>query len=99
MEWTFALLCGFVGVVLAGVAAVGVMAVMQQVEVSRRRARIRAEQYRAELELQHLTQRAMTEMLQAARLDARLRPTAPPRAGRVTPSPDDIAGEVWDPHD
>lgn len=99
MEWLFVLWCGLVGVALAGIAAVCVTTVMQEIEVSRRRARLRAEQYRAEAELQHLTQRAMAEMFQAARLDARLRATQQPTASRVTPSPGDIDGEVWDLHD
>ena len=95
MDWTQVALWMLLSVVLACVAGALVLAAIHDITEARRRARIRTEQYRAEAELQNLTQRAIAEMFQAARLDARLHST-PPTASRVTPSPDDIEGEAWD---
>lgn len=96
MEWAYVVLLALGGVLLVGLAGVGALVLMQRIETARRRVRLRAEQYRAEAELQHLAQRAMAEMLQTARWDARLRSTPPPTASHITPSPFDIEGEAWD---
>lgn len=96
MDWTQVALWMLLGVVLACVAGALILAAIHDIAEVRRRARIRTEQYRAEAELQNLTQRAIAEMFQAARLDARLHPRQQPTASRVTPSPNDIEGEAWD---
>jgi hypothetical protein len=99
MEWTQVAPWILLGVVLACVAGALVLATVRDIAAARRRAQIRAEQYRAEAELQRLTQAALRQMFETARLDARLRtpPTASTSSsGRITPSPSDIEGEAWD---
>lgn len=87
------------GVLFAGVAGIAVVVGISRLDAAQRRARIRAEQYRSEAELQRLTQVALRQMFEAARLDARLRTpssSSPPSSGRIQPSPSDLEGEAWD---
>lgn len=71
--------------------------ITQVVALERQRRRQRLEQSRMQIQLEHLTQEAIQQMLATARL------TRPPTAGaggnssaRITTTPWDIEGEAWE---